>query len=651
MIASSSQALSDHDITRIAELLSSGLSKQPVIGANRYFDVVLGFVVAITALSVIWYYFKGAVYRQLMRTEQSFAVEALKNVDKKTLKEVLGDVDLPSWITFPDFERVGWVNDTIDQLWPYVNDAVSVTMREQLNPLLAENKPGWMSSIKLYRFDLGDKPPQVNGMKVYKNQAVKDQVIIEADFVWAGANDVQLVVKPIPKTLGGIEAVGKAVGNLISLRVGTQKLIVTGRIRLSLKPLIDDLPIVGAIHVAFVEVPKFSLNLTLYGGDISFLPGLEAWLTAFVKDNVLRPFVLPQAFVYPLVDSAHLGIEKPEGMVFVKLIEATNVPRMDLFSDSDPYVKMFVRDKRIQKSQVKENSKNPKWNEDFKFLVHEPDYQALNAIMFDWDRVNADDEIGRISVPIKDLPHAEPQDLWLEIFDYAADDEANKVVEDEHIINGLFGTVRNVKNLTTAAISRFERHVPLPERNKKCKLHMEVTYYKFQAQELRAAEMDETKTEDDCASGDETAAEDQHLKLSKEVVNTLKGGVLYVKPVQASHVMHKPWFKGGVLGSTTTCKVSVAGQSKHTITGHGPDPIFTEPLEFLLGGDDISVEHSEITIELWDYRLRDSFQGSLKIRLAEIIDKQRIKERYTLDGVRHGELILEMQWISAVASH
>lgn len=63
----------------------------------------------------------------------------------------------------------------------------------------------------------------------------------------------------------------------------------------------------------------------------------------------------------------------------------------------------------------------------------------------------------------------------------------------------------------------------------------------------------------------------------------VQGGVLYVKPVQASHVMHKPWFKGGVLGSTTTCKVTIAGQCKHTITGHGPDPIFTEALEFLLG--------------------------------------------------------------------
>lgn len=50
-------------------------SKTPVVGANQYFDVVLGFFLSIVALGVAWYYFKGAVYRRLMRTEQSFAVE------------------------------------------------------------------------------------------------------------------------------------------------------------------------------------------------------------------------------------------------------------------------------------------------------------------------------------------------------------------------------------------------------------------------------------------------------------------------------------------------------------------------------------------------------------------------------------------------
>ena len=41
-----------------------------------------------------------------------------------------------------------------------------------------------------------------------------------------------------------------------------------------------------------------------------------------------------------------------------------------------PACRLYVRDKNIQKSQVKENNHHPIWNEEFKFLVHEPQYQA-----------------------------------------------------------------------------------------------------------------------------------------------------------------------------------------------------------------------------------------------------------------------------------
>lgn len=74
-------------------------------------------------------------------------------------------------------------------------------------------------SCRKRRFDLGEKPPQANGVKVYKSPAAKDQVIIEADFIWAGEQDVQLNVKPIPRHLGPLEPVGQVFGNLISLRV------------------------------------------------------------------------------------------------------------------------------------------------------------------------------------------------------------------------------------------------------------------------------------------------------------------------------------------------------------------------------------------------------------------------------------------------
>lgn len=45
---------------------------------------------------------------------------------------------------------------------------------------------------------------------------------------------------------------------------------------------------------------------------------------------------------------------------------------------------MFVRDKTVLKSQVKQNSSHPRWNEQFKFLVHEPEYQV--NMQCSWER-------------------------------------------------------------------------------------------------------------------------------------------------------------------------------------------------------------------------------------------------------------------------
>ena len=47
--------------------------------------------------------------------------------------------------------------------------------------------------------------------------------------------------------------------------------------------------------------------------------------------------MLPDKYMLKLTD-AELGIETPKGILFVQLIEASNVPRMDLMSKSDPYV-------------------------------------------------------------------------------------------------------------------------------------------------------------------------------------------------------------------------------------------------------------------------------------------------------------------------
>jgi hypothetical protein len=32
--------------------------------------------------------------------------------------------ELPAWVTFPDFERVEWVNAMIAQIWPHAASAI-----------------------------------------------------------------------------------------------------------------------------------------------------------------------------------------------------------------------------------------------------------------------------------------------------------------------------------------------------------------------------------------------------------------------------------------------------------------------------------------------------------------------------------------------
>lgn len=140
-------------------------------------------------------------------------------------------------------------------------------------------------------------------MQVYKAEDVSGEVIIELDVIWAGEQNVQLIIKPFPKFHLGVGlGVGRLISNFLTMRVGVGNLFFSGRVRLSLKPLMGRIPVVGAVRVSFVEQPHFNYALTVYGGDISFLPGNAI--------HTCREAVCSYAFglVIPLAVSCHLSI-------------------------------------------------------------------------------------------------------------------------------------------------------------------------------------------------------------------------------------------------------------------------------------------------------------------------------------------------------
>lgn len=56
-----------------------------------------------------------------------------------------------------------------------------------------------------------------------------------------------------------------------------------------------------------------------------------------------------------------------------------------------------------------------RWKQDFELLVHEPEHQFLTLVLYEHHALDKDDEVGRVSVPVSQLPVGEMQDLWLDL--------------------------------------------------------------------------------------------------------------------------------------------------------------------------------------------------------------------------------------------
>jgi Ca2+-dependent lipid-binding protein len=69
--------------------------------------------------------------------------------------------------------------------------------------------------------------------------------------------------------------------------------------------------------------------------------------------------------------------------------------KKDLMGKSDPYVKVKLTEKKLpsKKTSVKRSNLNPEWNEEFKLVVKDPESQALELTVFDWEQVMANASI------------------------------------------------------------------------------------------------------------------------------------------------------------------------------------------------------------------------------------------------------------------
>lgn len=83
------------------------------------------------------------------------------------------------------------------------------------------------------------------------------------------------------------------------------------------------------------------------------------------------------------------AMQRPVGVLNVKVVRAMRLKKKDLLGSSDPYVVLEFADDKLSSKQtsVKKKELNPEWNEEFTMAVKDPQTQDLLLTLYDWEQV------------------------------------------------------------------------------------------------------------------------------------------------------------------------------------------------------------------------------------------------------------------------
>ena len=312
-------------------------------------------------------------------------------------------VQYPVWVFYPDVQRVKWMNDMLDHLWPYAKAAVKAEAERLAAPYLAQLSP----YVVLAELDLGPDAPFVGGIKTFDTKS-SDSVMM----------DVDLCISIEPRIR--VEARYKG----LVLPVSVIAVTATLTARVTLAELVGKFPCFRRLSVALSEKPQIQTVVDVLGVNVFDIPIVGSWAQHLIESVAMNLFGWPKELSIPIMvetaeEAAKRSRLEPKGLLHVFLMSANQLRNVDvgLLGKSDPYCRLRVA-KQEQRSAVINDNLSPVWSQDFEFIVYEPEKEVLQIEVLDQDRVNVPNplnskRLGDVDFPIASLIASPFQDVTL----------------------------------------------------------------------------------------------------------------------------------------------------------------------------------------------------------------------------------------------
>ncbi|KDP29643.1 hypothetical protein JCGZ_18805 [Jatropha curcas] len=297
-------------------------------------------------------------------------------------------------------------------------------------------------------------------------------------------------------------------------------------------------------------------------------------------------YLWPKTLEVTVMDPAK-AMKKPVGILSVKVLRAMKLKKKDLLGASDPYVKIKLTEDKLpsKKTTVKHKNLNPEWNEEFNLVVKDPETQAVEFHVYDWEQVGKHDKMGLNIVPLKELPPEEPKVLTLDL---------RKTMDSND-----------------------------PQNDKsRGQIVVELTYKPFEEEDMPAG-FEETNTVQKAPDGTPTS-----------------GGLLAV-------IIHEAQDLEGKHHTNPHVRLIFRGEERKTKhMKKNRDPRWEEEFQFML---DQPPTNDKIHVEVVSTSSRNLLHakeslGYVDISLADVVSNKRINEKYHLIDSKNGRIQIELQW-------
>lgn len=259
---------------------------------------------------------------------------------------------------------------------------------ESVNPMIEYYRPPSIKTMKLSVADLGTVPPVLAGVKVESTPS-QDEALLLTDLKWAGDPNIKLVIK-LPPPIG-------------NLTIAVADLQVFCKVRFVLKPMMPTAPLVGCVGVSLVGPPTIDFALRVAGGDVMAIPGVTSSVRGMVKSMLEDWMIWPNVMQCPMVsdiDLAKLRAGYTDGMLFVKVKRAYNLPRLSFIEKIDPYVVAWTRARRKISTAAKSDDLEPEWDEMLQMVVTNAEADVLNLELWDDEKIGPSRLVGKAEVPV-----------------------------------------------------------------------------------------------------------------------------------------------------------------------------------------------------------------------------------------------------------